>query len=133
MRKEKERAIANSCWNKADDGERLFILLGRDVAAPAAIRAWADARIALGKNKARDNQILDALKCADIIEKELREKKDQGIRREKACAVCGGRLIKELKALKSSTFGPVGMTTAQETGYSYCEDCGIMLKNKEGT
>lgn len=60
MRKRDELKSANSCLNKARDDEWLFVLLGRDVAATTAVRAWIDKRIALGKNKSDDPQILEA-------------------------------------------------------------------------
>ena len=63
MTKAQELANTNSCWNKADDHEMVFILLGRDLAAPAAIRAWIDERIRLGKNKPTDRQIVTAEQC----------------------------------------------------------------------
>jgi len=48
----------------------LFVLLGRDKAAPFAIRAWVAERIRLGKNKPDDPQIAEALQCAGIMERE---------------------------------------------------------------
>lgn len=69
MRKRDELEIPTSCLNRAADDEMLFVLLGRDVAAPAAIRAWVAERIALGKNKANDAQILEALRCALAMER----------------------------------------------------------------
>ncbi len=59
-----------SCWNKAKFDERVFVLLARDVAAPAAIRAWVDERVRLGKNAPQDPQIVEALDCADQMEQE---------------------------------------------------------------
>ncbi len=53
--------------------EMTFVLLGRDAAAPFAIRAWANERIRLGKNTATDPQILEARACADTMEKEGRQ------------------------------------------------------------
>lgn len=70
MRKREEVADQNSCLNKARDNEMLFVLLGRDIAAPAAIRAWCRQRIRSGKNKADDAQIKEARTCADIMEHE---------------------------------------------------------------
>jgi len=67
MRKTEELADQNSCLNRAKDDEMLFVLLGRDIAAPAAIRAWCKERIRLGKNKRDDAQIREALACADFI------------------------------------------------------------------
>lgn len=40
MIKSEELANPNSCLNKARNNEMLFVLLARDPAAPAAIRAW---------------------------------------------------------------------------------------------
>lgn len=60
-----------SCLSRARDHEMLFILLGRDVAAPAAIRAWVNARILLGKNRWTDLQIQEALYCAEQMEAEV--------------------------------------------------------------
>jgi hypothetical protein len=63
MLKRNELADPASCWNRAKDDEMTFILLGRDIAAPATIRAWIDERIRLGKNAAGDAQILEAEAC----------------------------------------------------------------------
>lgn len=46
--------------SRAKDDEWTFVLLGRDVAAPAAVRAWIDERIRLGKNDVNDSQIIEA-------------------------------------------------------------------------
>lgn len=71
MLKKQEMAIADSCLNKARDDERIFVILGRDKAAPAAIRAWCDERIRIGKNSVSDAQIQEALYCADKMERGL--------------------------------------------------------------
>ncbi|MCW8132650.1 MAG: hypothetical protein KIS92_20035 [Planctomycetota bacterium] len=60
MRKLEELANPQSCLNKAKDDEWLFVLLGRDVAAPQAVRAWIDERIRTGKNLRSDKQIIEA-------------------------------------------------------------------------
>jgi hypothetical protein len=62
-----------SCFNRAGDGERLFVMLARDPAAPAAIRAWIAERIRLGKNAPGDDQIREALECAKLMELERAE------------------------------------------------------------
>jgi hypothetical protein len=62
--KREELTNLNSCMNRALDDEMTFVLLGRDPAAPVAIRAWAQERIRLGKNTSRDLQITDALETA---------------------------------------------------------------------
>lgn len=61
MRKRDEIADPKSCLSKAREDEWLFVLLGRDFAAPVAIRAWVHERIRLGKNQWEDAQIMEAL------------------------------------------------------------------------
>jgi len=68
MRKRDELRQNTSCLNKARDNEMLFVLLGRDKAAPATIRFWCQDRIARGLNQANDYQIEEALKCARSME-----------------------------------------------------------------
>lgn len=60
MRKEKEIADPNSCFNKAFPDELIFILLARDPAAAVAVGAWANERIRSGRNKPDDLKILSA-------------------------------------------------------------------------
>jgi hypothetical protein len=73
MLKRDEIDDQNSCFNKALDGERLFVMLARDQAAPAAIRAWVNERLRLGKNAPDDAQIMEALDCARLMEDEREE------------------------------------------------------------
>jgi len=56
------------CYANAKDDEPMFVLLGRDKAAPAAVRFWALERIKTGKNRATDQQIVEARECADAME-----------------------------------------------------------------
>ena len=70
MRRLDELNNLNSCLNKAMNEEMTFVLLGRDAAAPVAIRAWIAERVRLGKNRPDDAQILDAERCASIMEAE---------------------------------------------------------------
>lgn len=70
MRKRDELNHPNGCMNRARDDEMTFVLLGRDAAAPVAIRAWIAERICLGKNKPDDSQIVEAEECARIMEQE---------------------------------------------------------------
>lgn len=70
MLKRDEIEYTESCFNKAHDDERLFVLLARDPAAPVAIRAWIAERIRLAKNAPGDAQIVEALDCADLMEAE---------------------------------------------------------------
>jgi hypothetical protein len=66
VKKRDELADPRSCLHKAEDDEWLFILLGRDPAAPAAVRAWVEERIRLGKNLPADLQIVEAGRWADL-------------------------------------------------------------------
>lgn len=66
MTKRELLADPNSCWNRAADDEPVFVLLGRDVAAPVAISAWIARRLNRG-NKYGDAQLLDAEAVADAM------------------------------------------------------------------
>jgi hypothetical protein len=68
MRKAEELKNPNSCMNRAFLTEMTFILLARDIAAPATIREWCRLRCLHGKNTAKDEQIQEALACADAME-----------------------------------------------------------------
>lgn len=68
MIKREELSNPNSCMSRARDDEMTFVLLGRDRAAPAAIRAWVGERLRLGKNKPDDPQIVEAEQTANLIE-----------------------------------------------------------------
>lgn len=70
MRKYAEVSSPASCLNRAVEHEMIFVLLGRDAAAPDTIRYWVAVRIEQGKNKLDDLQIVEALKCADMMEQE---------------------------------------------------------------
>lgn len=70
MRKSEELTNPNSCMSHAHDDELTFVLLGRDVAAPVAIRAWIVERIRSGKNRLDDPQIQEANNCANRMELE---------------------------------------------------------------
>ncbi len=68
MIKREELTDPSSCMSKAREDEMTFVLLGRDPAAPAAILAWVQERIRLGKNDLLDEQIIEALACAELME-----------------------------------------------------------------
>ena len=72
MRKRDEMADPSSCLNRAADDEWTFVLLGRDRAAPAAIRAWIEERVRLGKNLPTDRQILEAQAWIEAVLAEQR-------------------------------------------------------------
>lgn len=73
MRKRDELTKTHTCMASAHPNEMVFVLLGRDLAAPATIRAWVDMRIFLGKNAITDDQIVEALACAKTMEDEGRK------------------------------------------------------------
>jgi hypothetical protein len=56
--------------SRAHANEMTFVLLGRDITAPAVIREWCRLRCLYGKNKPKDEQIMEALECARIMEVE---------------------------------------------------------------
>jgi hypothetical protein len=68
MRKRDELNNEAGCMSRARDDEMTFVLLGRDMAAPVAIRAWIAERIRIGKNQPGDAQILEAEQCAKTME-----------------------------------------------------------------
>ncbi len=70
MRKRDELTDPTSCLNRAGAEEWLFVLLGRDVAAPATVRAWIGERIRLGKNRRDDSQIVEAEAWIRAVEAE---------------------------------------------------------------
>lgn len=68
MMKREELTNPASCMSRAREDEMTFVLLGRDAAAPVAIREWVHERLKLGKNKPSDPQIVEALACAATME-----------------------------------------------------------------
>jgi hypothetical protein len=68
MRRCEELSKRESCMNRARNHEMTFVLLGRDAAAPVAIRAWIAERIRLGKNNPTDEQITEAEECITKME-----------------------------------------------------------------
>jgi hypothetical protein len=64
-----------SCLNKALPDELIFVLLGRDEAAPHAIRCWVQERLRLGKNGPADSQVETALRLANEIEGKQRARR----------------------------------------------------------
>jgi hypothetical protein len=89
----------NSCLNRAGDDEIIFVLMARDVAAPAAIQRWVDERVRLGKNKYLDPQIQEALHCSGQMVQQRLEmettRKQAGLRQsiEELVKYCDKRSI----------------------------------------
>lgn len=73
MRKKDELSRSHTCMQHAHPNEMVFVLLSRDAAAPVAIRAWVAERLRLGKNTEFDEQIVEALACAETMEREGRQ------------------------------------------------------------
>ena len=75
MRRLEEVQNPLSCLNRAKPNELVFVLLGRDVAAPGVIRMWCAKRVTMQKNTWDDDQIVEALTLADAmeLEREARE------------------------------------------------------------
>jgi len=73
MRKKDETARPDTCLAQAHPNEMVFVLIGRDPAAPAAIRAWVEERLRLTKNSSKDPQIIEALSIAQTMEEEGRK------------------------------------------------------------
>jgi hypothetical protein len=78
MRKRDELNNPAGCMARARDDEMVFVLLGRDEDAPDTIWDWIARRIRRGKNRPDDAQILEAARCALIMEAE-REPKAAGL------------------------------------------------------
>ena len=76
MRKKDELTNPLSCMSRAREDEMTFVLLGRDVAAPTAIRAWIEERIRVGKNQPGDPQTIEAEACAATMEREYWHEKN---------------------------------------------------------
>jgi hypothetical protein len=77
MIKHDELFNPDSCWNRATDGEMVFVLLGRDADDADTIRFWISKRIARGKNKPDDEQMLDAEQCARVCEQQAANRPDR--------------------------------------------------------
>lgn len=73
MKKSEEVNTPNSCLNKAYDNELIFVLLARDAAAPAAIKAWIEERVRLGLNKFGDAKLEEAFVCQLAMARDYRE------------------------------------------------------------
>ncbi len=70
MKRTDEVSDQKSCFNRALNEERIFVLLARDEAAAATVEFWARERIRLGKNILSDPEIQDALSCAALMRTE---------------------------------------------------------------
>lgn len=64
----KEQPGDYDCYANAEPDEPMFVLLARDPTAPSVIANWVAGRIVSGKNRVSDDQIAEALACADAME-----------------------------------------------------------------
>lgn len=116
MIKAQELTDPQSCMSRARDDELTFVLLGRDAAAPVAIRAWIHERIRLGKNRPDDSQILSAEADAAAIEAETAPAPTN--EREYICGYC--------LSVSASSSGPP--KECEHCKMGYCRKCGARLK-----
>ncbi len=72
-----------SCLNRAEYDEPIFVLLGRDAAAKETLRQWIEERLRLGLNKADDKQIQEAYEMIHTMEI-YRQKRTEKIARDYA-------------------------------------------------
>lgn len=70
MRKRDELNNPDGCMARALDDEMTFVLLARDETAPATILDWICRRVAAGKNRINDPQIVEAFECARTMDAE---------------------------------------------------------------
>lgn len=73
MIKVNELESPNSCLNKANDAEMIFVLRAHDYYAGDTIRYWVSLRVANGKNTPDDPEIIEALACADTMDIQNKE------------------------------------------------------------
>jgi hypothetical protein len=75
----KLQEMRDGCFARAKDDEEMFVLLARDLSAPAKVREWAIQRqmdISMGRKPASDMEMVDeAFACATRMEK-WREEND---------------------------------------------------------
>lgn len=125
MRKKDELSRSNTCMAHAHPDEMVFVLLGRDAAAPEAICAWAAERVRLGKNSETDDQIVEALACATTMQREGRKWADQSPDEGSEAAVLRSRMEKseaDLRAIRDRA--------KRARGAERCCWCGIFLLNQ---
>ncbi len=69
MIKHMELAELNSCLNKAEDDEPIFVLRAKDPVAVATILHWCNLRVENGKNQPGDAKLAEAMRlCNQIAE-----------------------------------------------------------------
>ncbi len=67
MIKHMELAELNSCLNKADDDEPIFVIRAKDPCAVATILAWCNFRVENGYNQPGDAKLTEAMGLTNQI------------------------------------------------------------------
>lgn len=83
MLKRDEMMHPQSCINRAGDDEAVFVLLARDPVAPTLVRLWADLRVLAGKNRRGDPEIEEAIRIAEVMERQYRDRQAKKERERK--------------------------------------------------
>lgn len=110
MTKQEEIDLPDSCWNRAKQGELMFVLLERDKAAPETIRQWARVRVATGMNSSIDLKIDEALEIA----KKMEERQQGPTTAEKLAAMPKHRKEEFCKYLMAGNFGLMNRLMSDE-------------------
>lgn len=130
MRKKDEISKPGTCLAHAHPDEMVFVLLSRDVAAPATIRFWAAERLRLGKNVESDPKIREALDIARVMEVEGRQwvgdpagsfvmSEDGELTELVTCESCSARVDPKLATLDT------------DEGVWFCRPCGRKIASEE--
>ena len=69
----KNNPSAYDCYANAEPDEPMFVLLARDLKAPALVRAWAEQYRIQNDGYHNEEGYQEALACADAMEKWRRE------------------------------------------------------------
>ncbi len=107
------------CYANAEPDEPMFVLLGRDPAAPEAIFQWASERVRARKNEGGDEQITEAIECAAAMA-EYRRKRDAK-KQEGDVKDCTHLLAQSLRVA-----APPDEDGMVSTVWSWCPDCGAL-------
>lgn len=91
MMKKEEIKNPDSCLNRSEDEEFVFVLTSRDVCAPLAIRAWIEARLVTGKNKSTDQQLREASIIATSME--IQREYRASLKQNRNCVACGSPVV----------------------------------------
>lgn len=74
MIKREELSNPNSCLNKAEDDEILFVFRDKDLTFADVVRYWIGKRIQYGLNKPGDAKLVEAEETAQRVQRKQQEK-----------------------------------------------------------